>query len=99
MPARRVFVSRQGDDGQIHGARRDNPTDERPGWNILKDHRTRMPVDSKKWLFERVGRDASVRERFMKLGTRSVVNREAIERYMGRVINFREKLAVLKQFV
>ncbi|CAN9275283.1 unnamed protein product [Alternaria alternata] len=30
---------------------RDNPTDERPGWNFLKDHRTRMPVDGEKWLF------------------------------------------------
>jgi hypothetical protein len=23
---------------------RDNPTDERPGWNLLKDQRTRMPI-------------------------------------------------------
>jgi hypothetical protein len=34
---------------------RDNPTDERPGWNFLKDHRTRMPVDGESWLFQRVG--------------------------------------------
>jgi RecQ family ATP-dependent DNA helicase len=74
---------------------RDNPTDERPGWSFLKDHRTRMPVDGERWLFERVGRDASIRNRFMKPGTRSGVDREAVERYMGRVIEFREKLAVL----
>jgi hypothetical protein len=30
---------------------RDNPTDKRPGWNFLKDHRTRMPVDGERWLF------------------------------------------------
>jgi hypothetical protein len=39
---------------------RDNPTDERPGWNFLKDHRTRMPVEGERWLFERVGRDARI---------------------------------------
>jgi hypothetical protein len=74
---------------------RDNPTDERPGWNFLKYHRTRMPVEGERWLFERVGRDARIRDRFMKPGTRSGVDREAVERYMGRIVEFREKLAVL----
>ncbi|KAG9378471.1 ATP-dependent DNA helicase Q5 [Pyrenophora tritici-repentis] len=57
---------------------RDNPTDERPGWNFLKDHRTNMPVNGERWLFERVGESASIRKR-----------------YMDRVVEFREKLAVL----
>jgi hypothetical protein len=48
---------------------RDNPTDERPGWNFLKDQRTRMPVDGERWLFELVGQDASVRDQFMKPGS------------------------------
>ena len=74
---------------------RDNPTNERPGWSFLKDHRTRMPVDGERWLFERVGRDASIQDRFMKLGSRSGLERQAVERYMGRVVEFREKLAVL----
>lgn len=74
---------------------RDNPTDERPGWNFLHDQRTRMPVDGEKWLFERVGQDASVRERFIKPGTRSGIDRKEVERYMDRVIAFREKMAVL----
>ena len=74
---------------------RDNPTDERPRWNFLKDHRTHMPVDGERWLFERVGRDARVRDVFMKPGTRSGVDREAVERYMGRVVEFREKLGVM----
>jgi superfamily II DNA helicase RecQ len=78
---------------------RDNPTDERPGWNFLKDHRTRMPVDGEKWLFERVGKDARIRDRFMKPGSRSGVDRAAVERYMGRVVEFREKLAVLMHIV
>jgi hypothetical protein len=30
---------------------RDNPTNERPGWNFLKDHCTRMPVNREQGLF------------------------------------------------
>jgi superfamily II DNA helicase RecQ len=74
---------------------RDNPTDERPGWNFLQDQRTQMPVDGKRWLFERIGKEARIRNRFMKPGTRSGVDREAVEQYVDRVIAFREKLAVL----
>jgi hypothetical protein len=74
---------------------RDNPTDGRPGWNFLKDHRTQMPVEGEKWLFDRVGQDTSIRDRFMKPGTQSGVDRQAVERYMDRVVEFREKLAVL----
>jgi hypothetical protein len=74
---------------------RDNPTDERPGWNFLKDHRTRMPVNGEQWLFQRVGQDAAIRDRFMKRGTRSGLNTQEVERYMDRVIAFREKLIVL----
>jgi hypothetical protein len=74
---------------------RDNPTDERPGWNFLKDQRTRMPVDGERWLFERVGQDASIRSQFMKPGSQSGVDWQAVERYMDRVVEFREKLAVL----
>jgi hypothetical protein len=67
---------------------RDNPTNERPGWNFLHDQRTRMPVDGEKWLFERVGQDVSVRERFIKPGTRSGIDRKEVERYIDRVIAF-----------
>jgi len=74
---------------------RDNPTDERPRWNFLKDHRTRMPVDGERWLFQRVGQDAAIRDRFMKRGTRLGINTQEVERYMDRVVAFREKLIVL----
>jgi hypothetical protein len=77
---------------------RDNPTDKRPGWNFLKDQRTRMPVDGERWLFDRVGQDASIRSQFMKPGSQSGVDRQAVERYMDRVVEFREKLAVLMHF-
>ena len=74
---------------------RDNPTDERPGWNFLQDHRTRLPVDGRMWLFDRVGRDATIRGRFLKSDTESGINRRGIESYMARVAEFREKLLVL----
>jgi superfamily II DNA or RNA helicase len=74
---------------------RDNPTDQRPGWNFLKDHRTPMPVDGEGWLFERVGQDTGIRSQFIKPGTQSGIDRQAVERYMNQVVAFREKLAVL----
>jgi hypothetical protein len=40
---------------------RDNPTDERLGWNFFKDQRTQMPVNGERWLFERVWQEASIR--------------------------------------
>lgn len=76
-------------------ALRDNPTDGRPGWNFLQDHRTRLPVDGERWLFDRVGQDRAIRDRFLKPASRSGVDRPGVERYMGRVVAFREKLAVL----
>lgn len=77
------------------GNLRDNPTDERPGWNFLKDQRTRLPVDGERWLSERVGQNARIRDQFMKPGTRSGVNQQEVKRYMDRVVAFREKLIVL----
>jgi hypothetical protein len=74
---------------------RDNPTNERPGWSFLKNHRTRMPVEGERWLFEQVGRNTRTRDRFMKPETCSGIDREAVEQYMGRIVEFREKLAVL----
>jgi hypothetical protein len=54
-----------------------------------------MPVDGERWLFERVGQDASVRDQFMKPGSQSGVDQQPVERYMDRIVEFREKLAVL----
>ena len=54
-----------------------------------------MPVDGDRWLFERVGQDARVRDRFVKPETRLGINRQEVERYIDRVIAFREKLIIL----
>ena len=39
---------------------RDNPVNELPGFNFLHDQRTKMPVDGKEWLFDRIDRDFSI---------------------------------------
>jgi hypothetical protein len=54
-----------------------------------------MPAEGERWLFERVGRNTCIWDRFMKLGTCSGIDREAVKRYIGRIVEFREKLAVL----
>jgi hypothetical protein len=46
-------------------------------------------------LFEQVERNTRTRNRFIKLGTCSGIDREAVEQYIGRIIEFQEKLAVL----
>jgi hypothetical protein len=74
---------------------RDNPTDKRPRWSFLKDYRTRMLIEGERWLFERVGRNTRTRDRFIKLGTCLGIDRKAVKRYIGCIVEFREKLAVL----
>lgn len=76
---------------------RDNPTNSQPGWNFLQDPRTRMPVDGKNWLFDHVGRDDARRDRFLKPETRSGIDPLEARRYMGCVVEFREKMAALAQ--
>jgi hypothetical protein len=50
-------------------------------------------------VIQRVGQDAAIRDRFMKRGTGSGINRQEVERYMDRVVAFREKLAMLVHIV
>jgi hypothetical protein len=54
-----------------------------------------MPVNGERWLFDRIGQDTSIYNRFIKPGTQSGIDRQAIKRYMDRVVTFREKLAIL----
>lgn len=74
---------------------RDNPTNAQAGWNFMQDARTKLPVDGRSWLFDRIGRDEQLRERFMKMEHETGVDRQAVERYMTQVREFREKLLVL----
>jgi len=51
---------------------RDNPTNSQPGWSFLQDHRTRLPMDERSWLFDRIGQEAELQGRSMKSSTRRV---------------------------
>ncbi|KAI1663156.1 ATP-dependent DNA helicase Q5 [Pyrenophora tritici-repentis] len=90
-----MFGSKAAPVPQCHGRAyvTTQPTSGQDG--TFEDHRTSMPVNGERWLFERVGKSASIRSRFMKPGTQSGVDRQAVERYMDWVVEFREKLAVL----
>jgi hypothetical protein len=54
-----------------------------------------MPVDGGKWLFDVIGSDAQITDRFMEPGSRSGINRKEVWQYMDRVVEFREALTVL----
>jgi hypothetical protein len=63
--------------------------------SIPAKNEKQCPVEGERWLFDRVGRDGTIRNRFLKPESRSGVDRMEIERYMGRIVEFRKKLAVL----
>ena len=74
---------------------RDDPTNEKAGFNFLQDQRTRMPVDGMKWLFDQIGRDKSVQKQFVRPGSESGVKRKGVEEWMRKVIELQAKLLVL----
>ncbi|KIV98356.1 uncharacterized protein PV09_09802 [Verruconis gallopava] len=39
---------------------RDDPTNTTPGWSFLDDERTWLPINSKQWLFDRIGQQPEV---------------------------------------
>jgi superfamily II DNA/RNA helicase len=73
---------------------RDDPTNTTPGWSFLDDERTRLPVNGRHWLFERIGQQPEVRRRFERTGTKTGLNSIEIEKYMASIARFREKLLV-----
>ncbi len=74
---------------------RDNPTNEQPGWNFLQDQRTQMPVDGQTWLFNHIGRDQGLKQRFLRPDSQFGVNKEGVRAYMRQVVKFQEKLLIL----
>ncbi|KAL8740051.1 MAG: hypothetical protein Q9190_007204 [Brigantiaea leucoxantha] len=73
---------------------RDNPVDERPGWNFLQDQRTQWPVDGKKWLWGRIGKSEKLRSQFYQ-ARQLRINQKGVDQYMKQVQMFRSKLLVL----
>jgi superfamily II DNA helicase RecQ len=76
---------------------RDDPVNKQPGWNFTQDERNAFAVDGGEWwLFERIGRDAKLRRRFVKSGPNFAWNKVEVEEYMGWVIRNRELMLILK---
>jgi hypothetical protein len=54
-----------------------------------------MPVNRERWLFNRIRQDTSICNKFIKPRTQLGIDRQAVKRYIDRVVVFREKLAIL----
>ena len=75
---------------------RDDPSNEEPGFNYLHDQRTRMPVDGKVWLFDRINRDSNIKNKFIRQGSQTGVNRKGVEEWIDKVVEFQKVLLILK---
>lgn len=72
---------------------RDDPTQRGHGWNFLQDPRTQWPVTGSRWLSDRVCTEPGLQRQF----TEAHVGRfrmGAIDSYLQRVVQFREKLCI-----
>ena len=76
-------------------ALRDNPSDNTPGWSFMQDERHEWAVNGDWWLFNRAWEHEEVKRRFVRPRAEMSWHREGIESYMGRVVEFREKLLAL----
>jgi hypothetical protein len=54
-----------------------------------------MPINRERWLFNRIEQDTSICNKFIKPRTQSGIDKQAVKRYIDRVVTFREKLAIL----
>ncbi|KAI4192651.1 MAG: hypothetical protein LQ350_008599 [Teloschistes chrysophthalmus] len=74
---------------------RDNPVNQEKGWNFIQDERNPWPVDGDTWLWNRVGRDRRLQQRFIQPGGELRWQYMAIKQYLGLAGRFLEKLLVL----
>jgi hypothetical protein len=68
---------------------RDDLTNTTAGWSFLDDERSRLPVDGKGWLFERIGQQADVRRRIERAGTETGLNGVEVEKFMASIARVR----------
>ncbi|MCJ1290677.1 hypothetical protein MMC34_002219, partial [Xylographa carneopallida] len=73
---------------------RDDPTEARTGWNFIRDGRNDWPVDGEHWLWDRLARPQSSYG-LITAGGGGDLDRRTIDVWMGRMVEFREKLLVL----
>jgi superfamily II DNA helicase RecQ len=73
----------------------DDPSNDEAGWSFIRDQRSRLPVDGQSWLHERIGSRPDLRQRFIRAGTASGIDRERMRDWLRQVAAFRGKLLVL----
>jgi superfamily II DNA helicase RecQ len=73
---------------------RDDPSNEVPGWNFLKDLRTRLPFRGEDWLQQRIESRPELRRKFERPDSASGINRSGVEAYAAAVDRVRELLLV-----
>ncbi|RAQ58266.1 hypothetical protein COH20_007739 [Aspergillus flavus] len=76
----------------------DDPTQTAVGWSFLRDSRTKWPVDGATWLRERV-REPGVQKQFIHYRQPTQFQPRLVIKYLQRVTEFKEKLAVLIHIV
>lgn len=76
----------------------DDPTQGAVGWSFLRDSRTKWPVDGATWLIERV-REPGVQKQFIHHRQPTQFQPRLVIKYLQRVTQFKEKLAVLIHIV
>jgi RecQ family ATP-dependent DNA helicase len=73
---------------------RDDPVQKKPGWNFVQDERNKWEVDGKWWLWNRLNKPTS-KYRLIRSTTDFEWDGNNIDKFMNRVVEFREKLLVL----
>jgi hypothetical protein len=73
----------------------DDLSNDEAGWSFIRDQRSRLLVDGQSWLHERIGSRPDLRQRFIRAGTASRIDRERMRDWLRQVIAFRGKLLVL----
>jgi len=72
----------------------DNPSESKPGYCFLDNENTKLPVEGKRWMFDRAMSRRGRGDEFMD-EERSGVREDRIQIYMRSIRQFKEKLMVL----
>jgi hypothetical protein len=72
----------------------DNPSENRPGYCFLDNENTQLPVEGKRWMFDRAMGRHGRGDGFMD-EERSGVKESRVQTYMRSIRQFKEKLMVL----
>jgi superfamily II DNA helicase RecQ len=73
----------------------DDPTNGEVGWSFIRDQRSRLPINGRDWLYERIYGQAALRERFVCADVAGGVDKERMKDWMRQVARFRGLLLIL----